>query len=282
MQFKRKHMTIPVIIAFIGAILSALGAVLASLDQAKESERNSALNQKLADKSDEIAKKSDQYAAKIDDYSKKQAERDNEIKSLQRQLIEKAEAQNQKTEQIAKLNGKLAEKSDEIAKLSLETINNFTGSNSYCYVDIAPVGGGVAQVMLTHEGSYPLSEVKIKIERVSVLKQIRSDKVSISDYLDDRSKKANNYNVSVLPTDNDRPEKTAFLLWKIPFTEGIDETYQIQFFARNGVWNQKYKFRYNNKGELKTSFTVGRPPIKGKETKYVIFKEETDPGFVDN
>lgn len=57
MKINNKYMTLPVFIAFVGAILSAIGAIWSSIKQTEESDQNNILTRRLAEKSDEIAKK---------------------------------------------------------------------------------------------------------------------------------------------------------------------------------------------------------------------------------
>lgn len=254
-------MDIPGTMVLAGAILSALGAFWSASNQASESR---------------------QYAAKIDDYAKKQARSDSEVNALQKQLLDKADVQNAKTEEIAKLNAELAASQQEIAKLSIETANNVTGGDSFCYVTIIPLSNQKAQVILTHEGDYPLSEVKINIMLISKLKEFNEKLGPTVDenFFEKRNNLYTHFEMSTIPANNSkRTQKSAYPLGSVPYSSRNEETYDIEFIARNGIWKQEYKFRFNNNGKLRNSYSVYRKVVVRNKLKLITIKRESDVDF---
>lgn len=236
-----KYLTTPVLIAFLGAILSAFGAIWSAVKQEEESKQNKFLNDQLSKKSDKI-------------------------QELQERLNQNQVLQIHKTDKIAQLGIELAESQKEITRLNKETTNNVTGGDSYCYIKLAPISNGELKVLLFHEGNYPLSEIRIAVRRNSDL--LKPSGISIKDLLEQRDKNAVFYKVSSLPV---QPERVFALDETVPFTNGVSEVYQIEFTARNGVWEQMYYFKYDESQKLNLSFIVTKhiPP-----DKMVILKEE--------
>lgn len=253
-------MTMPVIIAFAGALLSALAAILSSLNQAAESEENSKLSKMLAGKSDEIAKKSDQYAAKIDGYASKQAENDNEIKTLQEKLIEKAEIQNQKTEEINKLNLKLIEAQEKTIGFTSESLNYLTGGDSWCYLKFIP-NGNELKVRLYHQGKYPLIALRVSIQHTSEMLRASKGIPSMQKGFIMAGTYLTEIPVGTVPKTHTR-NYPGLLIGTVPYNPNVDESYRVFFFAQNGEWYQDQTYTYNDKRVITASTKVIRD---GKE-----------------
>jgi hypothetical protein len=254
-------MSLPVLIAFLGALLSALGAILASIQQAKESEENSKLYKQLAEKSDTIATyavkneakaeennmlyrqlagQSEEIKNKTDENAAKNEASGKKIQELQQSLIEKQEIQNRKTEEIAKLNANLVESQKEISRLSQNVTNYVTGGDSYCYVTILPgTDSSKLKIQAFHRGSYPLNIAEILISNTSQVDRVAGNngpmRRSIGMFwrygapgFRDIYLSSSFYNSKVLGEIN-RP-----VGWL------DNDQYHIEFQAVNGSWMQEY------------------------------------------
>ena len=242
----------PIIIAFVGAILSAVGAIWLSIKQAEES---------------------DAYATKVDNYAKKQAENDNEVKNLQKQLIEKAEVQNQKTEQIAKLNAELAESQKEIAKLTVETANNVTGGDGYCYVNITPDIPGKALADITNDSKYPLYDIEVQINPWLVINTFYVEESDAKAY-GEATNFSERYNFKVGTLASMKSQLvTNRVLGLVPFDYSKKSFFTINFTARNGEWTQIWELSIDEKSNPISSHIIYKTVVEKQILKRVILKK---------
>ncbi len=68
----------------------------------------------------------------------------------------------------------LREKSDEIARLSLDAVHSITGGDSYCYILLVPLGEGRFGVGVFHEGKHTLYDVHVRMVNLDRLDERRS------------------------------------------------------------------------------------------------------------
>ncbi len=177
---------------------------LLSNEQTKKSNKNSELNKKLAAKSDEISamtkenaklqmsrdadiiakqkflidiaskqiEQSEEIAKLGKELAVSQSERDFQIIEKQKILVAIADSQTKKSEEIAQLNKELAESQKELSQLNKEISKNFTGGESYCYIDMrySLTQKGIV-VSLIHEGTHTLHDLEISVLNTDYLEE---------------------------------------------------------------------------------------------------------------
>lgn len=277
---KKYKKQIGVSAGILGAITGFLSSVEQDDIQTSLKYKSDTIQQVVRDKTGDIIK----LQTKLELSKAKSDLQQDEIRGQQKDLYIQQKALTDSTGKIANLYRQLADSQREIARLAVETTNNVTGGDSYCMVKIIPISSDSAQVMLVHKGRYPLSDLRISIERKTVrdalFENLDLGSVGLKKYFDELGSSAIIFKKNSLPADNDHEYKDGYVIGYIPFKPLLDEVYLIDFSARNGRWTEWYRFRYNEKGEPRTSYAVGRSPIKGKETRYVVFEEEKDRDLI--
>jgi hypothetical protein len=83
--------------------------------------------------------------------------------------------QSSRSEEIAQLNRKLADKSDEVARLTQENLAAVTGGDSYCWITVTDLGddGGLA-AFVSAEGKHPVYDVRVQIANMRDFDDLRT------------------------------------------------------------------------------------------------------------
>ena len=223
--------TNPAFFVFLGALISALGGWWATREQDEDNEKN-------------------QNEIKA---------RDNEIMTLQRQLLKTTNAQlieqkelRRKSEEIAELNAEIAEaqkelykKSEELATLNLNNARLISGEGSFCVIYILPAGSDRATVLIMHHGDSPLYDMRIKIMTEydqQKIKQYEQDNPNSSNLLDSMISAGRQYKINSLGIGVNRVLESMSYQWK------EKNKFEIEVIAHNGYWIEKFEF---NNGKLK-------------------------------
>jgi hypothetical protein len=75
--------------------------------------------------------------------------------------------------EIIGLNRQLAEKSDQIAKLNEKLADLVTGGNGFAYADLFGVGlGELEQVVLINDTDYPLYDLSVRLVNVAKMEEL--------------------------------------------------------------------------------------------------------------
>lgn len=178
---------------------------------------------------------------------------------------------------MIKVQKQLLESQKEVTRLTVEASNNITGGDSYCSIALSLIHKDKALVSLGREGKYPLYDVSIRIQRKSEADEL-GEKIKdapTSVFLEGYAKITYYFEKKILSAYN-----TADIIGEIPVVPGVDETYLISFTARNGTWAEEFTFKYNDKGELKTSLKVFRQvSTDGKKNQKFILTTWEDAHF---
>lgn len=262
----------PTYIVFVGGLLGLIGAFWLQRSQNKESKQ---MHEQLIAKNDKLSHENKQaykqLAEKTDEYAKKQERASEEVRELQQKLIEKSDVNIQKTEDIAKLNAELAESQKEIAKLSIETNNNVTGGNSFCYVTLSPSNDNKIKIDIFHRGEYTLHNLKMYITNVSAMDRLIGNNGPVRKAIERDVGRFRHRNAIVMeignlsPSPSQLPKGLGELSGNSVNDWTVNDSYYIEFFVDNRRWQQSYSYT-NNAGSMHRSIMV-------KKDDKVIFEQ---------
>ena len=156
-----------------------------------------------------------------------------------------------------------------------EGFRQVTGGDSFCYLKIQPSGAPDADLVVLHEGKYPISDVSLRFVDSDQLAGPTPPGLS---FMDRMLKAQINIPVGTLPVKGFR------LVGRIPLPVGIMEKHYVaSFTARNGSWDEEITLRRTNSGDWRVALKINESPGQvtfaelDKPTKLLFHK--VDPDF---
>ena len=249
---------IPMLLVVLGAISSVAGSLWLTSLQAKErhasSDARAKFETELRGKSDEIAALNREIATAVTVSSDARAAFEKELRS----------------------------KNEEIARLNERTAASVTGGDSWCYLaplrpDLVVNGvkvrsGTGFELMLFHQGQYPLYDVGIRIEDSNrvVRAVLEAQQRGQLPFATSAEAEANiRSGVLTLNVGNLAPS-TGLTIGPIEFADGDSQTYRVSIMARNGSISELVRWE-RVAGDWKMAFRV----VRDGHT----LKEYVDDGF---
>jgi hypothetical protein len=166
--------------------------------------------------------------------------------SLNKELVQLQEVNNMQLSQIDALRDANLELSEELRIKSTEIIDNVTGGDSYCYLQIHFLQKNhTIYVDLLHKGEYPLYDVQVQIEdlgtralllnAIQLNPEIEQERAEYEEYLKDFIKKTTVFvNVGNVAADSE------VLLDEITLPETVNHiSWQVRILAKNGEFFQR-------------------------------------------
>ncbi len=169
----------------------------------------------------------------------------------------------------------LREKNNEIANLNKQIAATVTGGDSYCHLMVTSPGlkSKVADLLLMHEGKYPVYDVSIKIDDVDYMMQllhagqesgqIPADSIS-------QSMRALSAASKIIQVGNVGVGQAIMPIASLDMPETDSKSYNVTINARNGSVFHVVRFRRVD-GKWKMAIRVSN---NGK-----VIKESADPEF---
>jgi len=168
-----------------------------------------------------------------------------------------------------------AENTKKLQEAQTEGFRQVTGGDSFCYLKILPSGAADYDLVVLHEGKYPISDVSLRFVDSGQLAGPTPPGLSPMDRI---LKAQTNIPVGTLPAKGFR------LVGRIQIPAGIMEReYLASFTARNGSWDESIRLRRTATGDLRVALKVNENPgqVKfaelDKPTKLLFHK--VDPDF---
>ena len=167
-----------------------------------------------------------------------------------------------------KLQQQLIDSSATIAGLAKESIEEITGGDSFCYVEVRYVGGDLLQAFLLGKGRNPVSGISIRISDLDIAEE--AFKLAQPEAL----RKADRSFSFPLPT---RCTGLIPLNYRIKITaDMIYKRFNIFIFARNGAFDGLFRLRRGDDGGWRAANRV-LGSFYDKRSGIVL--EEIDRGF---
>ncbi len=164
---------------------------------------------------------------------------------------------------------------NKLYEAQTEGFRQVTGGDSFCYLKILPSGATDADLVVLHEGKYPISDVSLRFVDSNQLAGPAPHGISPMDRI---LKAQTNIQVGTLPVKGFR------LVGRIQIPAGITESeYLASFTARNGSWDESIRLRRTPAGDWRVALKVNENPgqVKfadlDKPTKLLFNK--VDPDF---
>jgi hypothetical protein len=156
-----------------------------------------------------------------------------------------------------------------------EGFRQVTGGDSFCYLKILPSGITDSDLVVLHEGKYPISDVSLRFVDSGQLAGPTPPGLSPMDRI---LKAQVNIPVGTLPVKGFR------LVGRIQIPAGIKEkAYLASFTARNGSWDEEITLRRTKAGDWRVALKVNDRPGQvtfaelDKPTKLLF--QKVDPDF---
>ncbi|MBL7740490.1 MAG: hypothetical protein JNK14_14830 [Chitinophagaceae bacterium] len=189
----------------------------------------------------ELQNKTDKQSA---EYYEQSSKRLDSLNEQQMKLIEKQR-------EVITLQQNNQRKAAELNNLQNQMINEMTGGNSYCYLDIRIVPNYLDQktkfmeiISLTNSGDYPLQNIQITLEKP----QLKWNKSRSDGYPSSKLDPDLNYSfyIPYLSENKNLNQKAGIVLLErpIPDAQLTDSkiTYVATIALRKGIYTQIYKF----------------------------------------
>jgi hypothetical protein len=168
-----------------------------------------------------------------------------------------------------------AENTKKLQEAQTEGFRQVTGGDSFCYLKILPSGATDSDLVVLHEGKYPISDVSLRFVDSDQLAGPAPPGLSSMD----RMLKAQiDIPVGTLPVKGFR------LVGRIPIPADIIERhYLASFTARNGSWDEEITLRRTKSGDWRLALKVNERPGQVKFAELdkppkLLFRE-IDPDF---
>ena len=167
-----------------------------------------------------------------------------------------------------KSESELRAKSDEIAELNRRIVASVTGGDSFCYISLQ-LGDGATNtpdILVVHEGQYPLYDVQIRIVDLDKMEQIKNrDKLTLREIMEQTEDRLEIGNLSL---------GQARFMSAINLPEADIKRFNFFITARNGFVTQLIRLRRIN--ALWKSATKVTREHEGEEQ---VLLEKVDPEF---
>ncbi len=133
-----------------------------------------------------------------------------------------------------------------------EGFRQITGGDSFCYLKISPSGAVDSDLVVLHQGRYPISDVSLRFVDSDQLAGPTPAGLSAMDRI---LKAQINIPIGTLPVKGFR------LVGRIQIPAGtIEKTYLASFTARNGSWDEEIILRRTNAGDWRVALKVNELP----------------------
>ncbi len=133
-----------------------------------------------------------------------------------------------------------------------EGFRQVTGGDSFCYLKILPSGATDADLVVLHEGKYPISDVSLRFVDSDQLAGPTPQGISPMDRI---LKAQMNIPVGTLPVKGFR------LVGRIQIPGGVmEKKYLASFTARNGSWDEEITLRRTNSGDWRVALKINERP----------------------
>ena len=159
-----------------------------------------------------------------------------------------------------------------------EGFRQVTGGDSFCYLRILPADATNVDLVVLHEGKYPISDISLRLVDSDQLAGPTPSGLSAMDRI---LKAQINIPIGTLPVKGFR------LVSRIQIPAGImEKKYLASFTARNGSWDEDVTLRRMNTGDWRVALKVNESPGQvtfaelNKPTKLLFHK--VDPDFPVN
>lgn len=193
--------------------------------------------------------------------------------SSQEKLNDSQEKVNASLAEVARVQGlntklqeRLIESNATIASLAKTSVEEITGGDSFCYVEVRYVGGDLLQAFVTGKGKNPVSGVTIRIVDLDLMNEAKGQLEAM--------KKAEHLFSFPLPTRYAGFLKPLYTIKPTPDT--VSKRFNIFIFARNGNFTGLVRVRRQDAGGwgMANRVTAG---FYDKRSGIVL--EEVDRGF---
>lgn len=193
-----------------------------------------------------------------------------------------AQERQRSSEARAAFEGELREKSDQIASLNQTIASSVTGGDSWCYLlplrpDSSVNGVKIREgtgfdLMLMHEGAFPLYDVDVRVRDGNLAGQIvraahERGELPYGSLTEAHAKLG--ASEAAIRIGNVAP-KTAVTVGPVRFSDGNSQVFQISIVARNGALSETIRWERVD-GDWKLAFRVLR--------EQEVLKDEWDKDF---
>ncbi len=168
-----------------------------------------------------------------------------------------------------------AEDAKKLHEAQTEGFRQVTGGDSFCYLKIQPSGAVDSDLVVLHEGKYPISDISLRFVDSDQLTGPTPPGLSAMDRI---LKAQINIPVGTLPIKGFR------VVGRIQIPSGIKEKkYVASFTARNGSWDEEVILRRTNAGDWRVALKVNENPgqvtLAELDKPAILLFHKVDPDF---